>query len=96
MKKLLNTLMVTLTCLCAWNAFGDSLYEDQGGIRWYYTVTNDEATIISKGGSFSGDVVFPETLGDYPVVALKENCIYDAGNATSITFPDSFYFCFPN
>ena len=90
MKKLLKTLMVTLTCLGAWSAFGDSLYEDQGGIRWYYSVTNGEATVISKGGAFSGDIQFPETLGECPVVALRENAIYDAGNATSITFPDSF------
>ena len=90
MKNPLKTLMAALACLCAWSAFCDSLYEDQDGIRWYYTVTNGEATIIAQGRSLSGDIVFPETLGGYPVVALRENSIYSAGNATSVTFPDSF------
>ena len=33
MRKLQKTLAATVVCLCAWSAFCDSLYEDQGGIR---------------------------------------------------------------
>ncbi len=90
-RNALGTLIVSIAAVCfgIGSAFGDD-YEEQGGIGWYYSVTNGEATITGKSGSLSGDILFPETLGGYPVVALKANAIYDAGNAKSITFPDCF------
>ena len=76
---MLAVVAAVTTCLCL---RAEDPYEEIDGTRWYYTVTNDEATIIAKGGSFSGDVVFPETLGGYPVVALKESGVVTKDDIT--------------
>ena len=42
--------------------------ETDGG--YTYTVKNGEATITDFNDSYEGDLVIPDTLGGYPVVAL--------------------------
>ncbi len=53
------------------------------------TVTNNEATIISADKSVSGDLVIPDTLGGYPVVAIEKEVFAQNTAITKVTFPDS-------
>ena len=84
-------------CLGAFTAYAydEPLTEVFGGIVWTYTVTNEESTVTgmrSTDGYYqvSGDVVFPSTLGGYPVVASYGSLQRNNNKITSVTFPDSF------
>ena len=73
------------------------------GVRWSYSVSNGGATIDASPwgtdggvtGPYSGDVVIPETLGGFSVVAISDNAFFSSVSSdftkdmTSITIPDS-------
>lgn len=52
---------------------------------YQYTVTDGEATIVDA--EVKGDIVIPETLGGYPVVALGDKAFYYLWDLTSVTVP---------
>ena len=96
MNKLLKTLVATVVCLGAVYAYGEDPYEEIDGIKWYYSVSNEEATVTRiwssrDGNSPSGDLVVPGTLGEAPVARIARYTICPYGNSglTSVTFPDS-------
>lgn len=65
--------------------------EDQpiysGGTYYYYTLSNNEATIVEVFPSISGEIVIPSVLGDCPVTAIGDKAFYHAYNITKITVP---------
>ena len=89
MKKLIIAL--TVACLGVGSIFGDDLYEEIDGIKWYYSVSNGEATVTDTYSSPRGALVVPGTLGGAPVTRIKRYTICPYGNSglTSVTFPDS-------
>ena len=91
MKKLLKTLAATLMCLGVVYAYGETQYEDKDGIRWYYTVEDDAATITDVSSTIPNDIVVPGTLGGKPVVAIGRAVFpsYSYSNLMSLVFPDS-------
>ena len=90
MRKLLKTLAATVVCLSAAYAYGEDPYEEIDGVKWYYSVTDDVATITRVSGTVPGDLVVPATLGGNPVVTIGRAVFsYTYSNLTSITFPDS-------
>ena len=54
-----------------------------------YSVSNDEATITRVPTYASGDIVIPDTLGGYPVVAIADSAFNSCEKITSVTIPDS-------
>ncbi|MBO5798154.1 MAG: fibronectin type III domain-containing protein, partial [Clostridia bacterium] len=56
-----------------------------GGNTYQYTVTGGKATIVKAEAK--GEVVIPETLGGYPVVALGKEAFYYLWDITSVTVP---------
>ncbi|MBO5797326.1 MAG: leucine-rich repeat protein, partial [Clostridia bacterium] len=61
------------------------LSAEVNGNTYQYTVTGGKATIV--GAEAKGDVVIPETLGGYPVVALGEEAFYRLWDITAVTVP---------
>ena len=80
----------------------DGGISDDGNINYYsYTVTNGKATITDVDEAISGNVVIPDALGGYPVVAIGEYAFYNCDRLTSVTMGNNvktidegaFYFC---
>ncbi len=85
-------LVAVAVCLClgAGRVYGDDPYEEIDGIKWYYSVTDDVATITDVSSHVPNDLVVPATLGGNPVVTIGRAVFsYAHSNLTSITFPDS-------
>ncbi|MBE6768072.1 MAG: hypothetical protein E7549_04080 [Ruminococcaceae bacterium] len=53
-----------------------------------YTVTDGEATITDVNTALGGDVIIPEELDGYPVVAIGNNAFRDCVHITSIVIPE--------
>jgi len=80
----------------------DGTDDPEGNIEFYYSRVDDGVVITGVvDTSISGDIVIPDTLGGYPIVAIGDNALYGCSNITSITLPDSvtsigafaFYWC---
>lgn len=77
MKKTIATVLAAVMILslaCAAYASGEPAgVQEQGG--WYYTVSGGEATIVAAGDSVktAAVILFPGTLGGYPVTAIGAN-----------------------
>ncbi len=54
-----------------------------------YSVSNGKATITGCDTSISGDVLIPDTLGEYPVTSIGEYAFWGCSQITSVHFPDS-------
>ena len=53
-----------------------------------YEINEGEVTITDCDESISGDVVIPETIDGYPVIAIGYDAFYFCEDLTSITIPD--------
>lgn len=83
MKKKLWLITTLLMCaVMALTVFAE------GEEDYTYIVLNNKATITDVVTSISGDVVIPETLGGYPVVAIGNNAFESCTNITSVTVHD--------
>lgn len=56
--------------------------------NYYYTLENDEATIV-WANPYNGNVTIPSEVGGYPVVAISENAYEGVGLYDYITIPES-------
>ncbi len=54
-----------------------------------YEITDGEVTITGCDKSISGDIVIPDTIEGYPVVALGWQSFMHCSNITSVIIPDS-------
>lgn len=68
---------------------GDQIYRDADGNAWVYAVSERKATLKSASVSVTGDVVLPESLGDYPLVDIASNAFVGCVGITSVTLPAS-------
>ncbi|MBE6768726.1 MAG: leucine-rich repeat domain-containing protein, partial [Ruminococcaceae bacterium] len=59
------------------------------GKEYTYTIADGKVTITKVDVSISGDVVIPDTIEGYPVVAIGNNAFRDCVNMTSVTIPES-------
>ena len=56
---------------------------------YYYTVTNNQATITGFNQNYSGSLSITNLLGGYPVTSIGGYSFYDCTRLTSVTIPDS-------
>lgn len=83
MKKKLWLITTLLMCaVMALTVFAEG--EDD----YTYIVLNNKVTITDVVTSISGDVVIPETLGGYPVVAIGNNAFDGCADITSVAVHD--------
>ncbi|MDE5557627.1 MAG: leucine-rich repeat domain-containing protein, partial [Ruminococcus sp.] len=54
-----------------------------------YTVSDEQATIVGYASEAKGDIVIPETLDDYPVVAIGYSAFSNQKRMTSVSIPKS-------
>ena len=99
MKKIFTKLSAFVVCFallltCSFGAANLSVsaetelptFTSKVGVNTYeYTVTGGEATIIKA--TAKGDVIIPETLDGYPVVALGDKAFYYQWDIESVTVP---------
>ena len=73
-----------------WNLFDFSLKSEAitSGI-YYYTISNEQATIYDCNAAASGSVVIPSTLDGYPVTTIDEYAFAFVTEIKSVTIPDS-------
>lgn len=91
--KFLITVVVLLGCIMLFGLSGCEFFSAEGikeGV-YSYLVEDGKATIVKVDESISGNVVIPDTLGGYPVVAIGVNAFYDCAYITSLTVPDSVH-----
>jgi len=89
MKKCLGKLAVLLAVAVAvMVAAGAVAMADTSDDGFYeYTTSGGKATITKYTGP-SGDVTIPDTLGEYPVVAIGKNAFFNCTSLTSILIPN--------
>ncbi len=59
----------------------------QNGIT--YSPNDNGATIKSVSKTIEGDIIIPDTINGYPVIAIEENAFSDCIGLTGITIPSS-------
>lgn len=89
-KKTLSIFMAFMMLLCAVPFMANAEDSEVFTEGYYiYTIENDKATITDCDNSISGDVVIPDTLGGYPVVAIGDEAFYECASITRVIIPDS-------
>ena len=59
------------------------------GIKWYYTVSGDNAAVGGVSTTTSGAISIPTTLGGCPVTGITACAFEDCKYLTSVTIPNS-------
>lgn len=89
MKKyisfMLAMVLVMTTCFVSIPAYGATELTEGDFV---YTVTNDEASIVSYEGNETGTLTVPDTLGGFPVVSI-ERYAFSNKTMSGISLPDS-------
>ncbi len=53
-----------------------------------YSIVNDSVTISGVRREISGELIIPDTMGDYPVTAIGGSAFKDCTGITSVTIPE--------
>lgn len=90
MKKSISVMLVlsiiaSLFAMCGVTAFASDDVLDY----ITYEIVDGEVTITDCDESISGDIVIPDTIEGYPVVALGWQSFMHCSNITSVIIPDS-------
>ncbi len=85
LKKIFLLIVVVMTAMVCFT-FSASAETDG---YYTYSVSNNEATIVSVDSSISGDVLIPSTLGGYRVTVIGKEAFSFNKNITDITIPDN-------
>ena len=93
MKKFISLFLVLLMVVAilpagifSVTAKAEEVYKDK--FYYYYTVSDDKATITEVGYGLLGDITVPSTLGGYPVVSIAEDAFKGCTGITSVIIPE--------
>ena len=90
MKKCLVLLLALVLVLSAIPALEEEVKaecEQYGGVYYYYSVSDSEAT-ITDASNVSGAITLPSSLGGYPVASIGDRAFYYDSQLTEVIIPD--------
>ena len=85
MKRLSFLLICMICCI---TTIADNWTDPDTGYRWYYTVSDNSAT-IGENPWATGSLVIPTTINGYPVTSIGKSAFFQCSGLTSITIPNS-------
>ena len=85
MKRLSFLLICMICCI---TTIADNWTDPETGYTWYYTVSDNSAT-IGENKWATGSLVIPTTINGYPVKSIGEAAFDRCSGLTSVTIPNS-------
>ena len=91
--NILKSQMIVLLALCSLNAYAINTSVTRDQINYFLNSENKTASVESKSGGYTGDIVIPESVeydGEaYPVTSIYKDAFKNCSGLTSLTIPNS-------
>ncbi len=92
MKKIISLCAIfAIICTLVLGAFNFTVSAGDGSTDGHYSfrIDNNVAVITKVNTAISGDVIIPETLGDFPVGVIGEEAFKGCTKITSVVLPET-------